>query len=257
MMVSVVEALILGIVQGITEWLPLSSSAHLIFFQELFHYNASLFYDVLLHMGTLLAVILFYRTELVALFRNLFHGTLEPVQRRLLWHLFIATALTGIIGILFHDELAAMFTSISLTAITLIINGCLLFICERWQRSYSLSAFRATAIGIAQGISIIPGISRSGATIGTALLLGVEKKEATHFSFLLSIPAIIGAFILEFDSSLFVGIQFLPAVIGFLTSFIVGYIVLGFLLRMVMQRKFHWFAYYCWIVGILVLWSIW
>jgi len=172
---------------------------------------------------------------------------------RFVGYILTATVATGIIGLLFHNFFTSLFTSKIGVAIALLINGIFLFICERWTHHKDIKTISAFTIGVAQAVSIIPGISRSGATIGTGLLFGIHKETAARFSFLLSIPTIIGAFILDFEPTLFTDVALLPMIIGIVTSFVVGYATLRILLKLILRNKFHTFAYYCWAIGLLIL----
>ena len=272
---TILEAIVLGILQGITEFLPVSSSGHLVLMQHFLGIKESqLFFDVMVHFGTLGAVIIVYhqligslvRTGFSTLFQADFyrHPRLtisDTPDLRLIWFLLLGSIPTGLIALLFKDSLEAIFGKPMVVAGMLIITGLILQLSRLGQRQRqtetSLRAWHTPLVGIVQGLAIIPGISRSGSTISISLLFGLPPQVAAQYSFLLSIPAILGAVALKLKD---VGaITIAPAVIvaGTLTSFIVGYIALRFLLAMLNRGKFSVFSYYCFALGIVAAVSIW
>ena len=272
---TILEAIVLGILQGITEFLPVSSSGHLVLMQHFLGIKESqVFFDVMLHFGTLGAVIIVYyqligslmRTGFATLFQADFyrHPRLtisNSPDLRLIWFLLLGSIPTGLIALLFKDSLEAIFGKPMVVAGMLIMTGLILQLSRLGQRRRQtetpLRAWHTPLVGIVQGLAIIPGISRSGSTISISLLLGLSPQVAAQYSFLLSIPAILGAVVLKFKD---VGeITIAPAVIiaGILTSFIVGYIALRFLLAMLNRGKFSIFSYYCFVLGIVAAVSIW
>ena len=272
---TILEAIVLGVLQGITEFLPVSSSGHLVLMQHFLGIKESqVFFDVMLHFGTLGAVIIVYyqligslvRTGFFTLFQADFyrHPRLtisNSPDLRLIWFLLLGSIPTGLIALLFKDSIEAIFGKPMVVAGMLIITGLILQLSRLGQRRRQtetpLRAWHTPLVGIVQGLAIIPGISRSGSTISISLLLGLSPQVAAQYSFLLSIPAILGAVVLEFKD---VGeITIAPAVIiaGTLTSFIVGYIALRFLLALLNRGKFSIFSYYCFVLGIVAAMSIW
>lgn len=271
---TIFEAIVLGILQGITEFLPVSSSGHLVLMQHFLGIKESqVFFDVMLHFGTLGAVIIVYyqligsliRTGFSALFQADFyrHPRLtigNTPDLRLIWFLLLGSIPTGLIALFFKDSLEAIFGKPMVVAIMLIVTGLILQLSRFRQRGLQaetpLRAWQAPLIGIAQGLAITPGISRSGATISISLLFGLSPQVAAQYSFLLSIPAILGAVILKLKD---VGeITIAPAVIvvGTVTSFIVGYIALRLLLAILNRGRFSIFSYYCFALGIIAVVSI-
>ncbi len=244
---------ILGIVQGITEWLPISSSGHLVILQELFRVDVGLLFDLVLHLGTLLAVIIYFRKEIYNIILSVVRFDFKSDGGRLFLFILIGSVPAGVVGFLFNDFVEKLFSSLFVVGIALIITGIFLFVCERWSKERKLNFFDSVLIGIAQAVAIIPGISRSGSTIGTGMLLGVKKEDAAKFSFLLSIPAILGGNIYEFLKGGAGSFEIAPLLIGFLTAFVFGYLSLGFLMRLIRQKKFHYFSYYCIALGLVVL----
>ena len=272
---TILEAIMLGVLQGITEFLPVSSSGHLVLMQHFLGIKESqVFFDVMLHFGTLGAVIIVYyqligslvRTGFSTLFQADFyrHPRLtisDTPDLRLIWFLLLGSIPTGLIALLFKDSLEAFFDKPMVVAGMLIITGLILQLSRLGQRRRQtetpLRAWHTPLVGIVQGLAIIPGISRSGSTISISLLLGLSPQVAAQYSFLLSIPAILGAVGLKFKD---VGeITIAPAVIvaRTLTSFIVGYIALRFLLAMLNRGKFSIFSYYCFALGIVAATLIW
>ena len=272
---TILEAIVLGVLQGITEFLPVSSSGHLVLMQYFLGIKESqVFFDVMLHFGTLGAVIIVYYQLIRSLvrtgFSTLFQADLYRRPRltisntpdlRLIWFLLLGSIPTGLIALLFKDSLESIFDKPMVVAGMLIITGLILQLSRLGQRQRqtetALKAWHTPLVGIVQGLAVIPGISRSGSTISISLLLGLSPQVAAQYSFLLSIPAILGAVVLKLKD---VGeITIVPTVIvaGTLTSFIVGYIALRFLLVLLNRGKFSIFSYYCFALGIVAAMSIW
>jgi undecaprenyl-diphosphatase len=248
-------------VQGLTEFLPVSSSAHLVFFQSLFGLKEpQVFFDVVLHLGTLLAVIVFFEAEIVRMVRDLpkgFKGRTEvPGSTRLLFWIILASIPTGLIGFLLKDWFESLFSQPKTVGVMLLITGFALWL-TRYRKGdrRALEKMRwmdAVVIGIAQGIAIIPGISRSGATISAGLFLGLDRELSGKFSFLLSVPAILGATLLEFrkfESPSEVWVYLAGAAV----AFGVGLVALKVLMGIVRRGKIFNFAYYCWAMGIVMV----
>ena len=269
------EAILLGIIQGLTEFLPISSSGHLVLAQQFLGLKEPLvFFDVMLHVGTLAAVLVVYREAIGKLAigglstlgnsqfwrepRTIFNTSTEL---KFIWLILLGTIPTGVIAVLFKSELESFFHEVRLVSIMLILTGVILQLPRlRTQdtdgsddSTDKLKTWHAPLIGIAQGCAITPGISRSGTTISLALFLGIPAKTAAEYSFLLSIPAILGAVVLKIRD---VGDTTIPLHIvgaGMLASFIVGYIALRFLLVVLNRGKFSLFSYYCIALGLVSL----
>ncbi|MBW3003901.1 undecaprenyl-diphosphate phosphatase [Candidatus Woesearchaeota archaeon] len=251
-MISLLQAIILGIVQGITEWLPVSSSGHLVIFQEWMGLSAPLIFDIFLHVGTLIVILLVFWKDIIEILKSLFRLDFKSHYGKLLLFIIIGSIPTALIGYYFNDAFTGFFQNLTVVGIALLVTGCLLFFSERFEKQKGLNAIDSILIGIVQGLAIIPGISRSGSTISVGLLRGVDKKLVAKFSFLLSVPAVIGATILEYDAAA-VSVNFMPIIVGTAVSVIVGYLSLRWLLRLIIQKKFHYFSYYCFVVGIVLL----
>jgi undecaprenyl-diphosphatase len=261
------DAISLGILQGITEFLPVSSSGHLAVAQSMLRYRPDqyLLYDVIVHLGTLLVILWIYRSSLARYVSGGISAWQAPTGgswwtrwwhetsiRELFW-IAIATIPTGLIGVLFQKQLKAAFGSLSTITAMFVITGIVLWV-TRWRQGGEIDAanlgwWRAILLGLAQGIAIMPGISRSGATIACALLLGMRREEAARFSFLLAIPAICGATILELRSSDFGNTSATALALGFVSAAISGYLALRFLIHIVRQGQISWFAVYLWILA--------
>ena len=266
------EAILLGILQGLTEFLPVSSSGHLVLAQQFLGLKEPLvFFDVMLHVGTLAAVLVVYRDAI----KRLMIGGLSTLGDKELWRqpretlnssaelkfiglILLGSIPTGIIAVLFKTELESFFDEVRLVSMMLILTGVILQL-PRLRREKAdnpvgqLKTWHAPLIGIAQGCAITPGISRSGTTISLALFLGIPAKIAAEYSFLLSIPAILGAVALKIRD---VGDTTVPLHIvgtGMIASFIVGYIALRFLLVILNRGKFSVFSYYCIALGLTSL----
>lgn len=269
------EAILLGILQGLTEFLPVSSSGHLVLAQQFLGLKEPLvFFDVMLHVGTLAAVLVAYRDAI----GRLVVGGLSALGDRQLWRhpgrilnnspdlkfiglILLGSIPTGVIAVAFKTQLESFFDEVRLVSVMLILTGAILQL-PRFRRektgnhensAHHLKTWHAPLIGIAQGCAITPGISRSGTTISLALFLGIPAKTAAEYSFLLSIPAILGAVALKVHD---VGDTTIPLHIvggGMLASFIVGYIALRFLLVVLNRGKFSRFSYYCIALGIVSL----
>ncbi|PIO06674.1 undecaprenyl-diphosphatase [Candidatus Woesearchaeota archaeon CG08_land_8_20_14_0_20_43_7] len=250
-MLTLIKAIILGIIQGITEWLPVSSSGHLVIFQRMLGLSVPVFFDILLHIGTLIAVVAVFHKDIMDMIKAVFTFRFQTVPGKLAIFIIIGSIPTAIIGFAFHDLFSSFFNSLLVVGIALIVTGIFLSVCERKEGKRSLDTKNAFLIGIAQGVAIIPGISRSGSTIGTALLLGIKKETAARYSFLLAIPAIIGAGIFEGKEIIFSSMDWLPVIAGVLTSAIIGYLCIKLLLRLIAKRKFHLFSIYCILVGVI------
>ncbi|GAB6906413.1 Undecaprenyl-diphosphatase [Desulfosarcina cetonica] len=269
---NTIEAIVLGTVQGLTEFLPVSSSGHLVLFQNLFGLkDPELLFDISLHVGTLLAVlIVFYReildilTALVQLPMRLKSagGMMRLIQVdpsiRLALLIIVGSVPTALIGLLFKKITDQLFGSPAIVGGMLIVTGTLLWLTRRIRgqgRPVARTTVKdALVIGIVQGLAILPGISRSGSTIATALFLGVDRKLAGRYSFLLSIPAIVGALVLGLKApELATTIPLTTILIGALVSAVVGWLALVILLRVVDRGQLHRFAPYCWLVGLITL----
>jgi undecaprenyl-diphosphatase len=252
------EAILLGFLQGATEFLPVSSSGHLVMGQELLGISlAGITFEILVHVATLLSVVVVYRGRLLALAR----GTLADGDRdawRYVALLGVATLPVAIVGLTLGDQVTALFDAPQAVGTALLVTGTFLA-STRWALRRELSpafGFRVAAlIGLAQCLALVPGISRSGATVTAALWLGVAPLEAAAFSFLLSIPAIAGAAILQAPelAGAAEGIGVVPLALGFVVAAATGVLAIRLFVGMLRNRSFPAFALYCWAAGLLFL----
>lgn len=263
---TIIEAVILGIVQGLTEFLPVSSSGHLALAQRFLKIEeANLFFDVLLHLGSLLATLWFFRGDIAALIRSLL-GRGGADEKWMAgggaWKyaavIVVGSIPAGIVGVGFEDNIAALFKAPQFVCYSLIFTGALLLVAglKRPGDKFVASSWSLPIlIGVAQAVAVTPGISRSGSTIAAALLLGVAREDATRFSFLLSIPAILGAFALGAKdvTSAQVSSIAVPALFGMVAAFLSGLVALAVIVRVVKGRGLALFTPYLWVVAVASL----
>ncbi len=252
---DMIKVIILGIIQGVTEFLPISSSGHLVIFQYLFGINTDqLTLTVFLHFGTVIPVIIIYWEDVKGILM------FKKEQRRLSWLVLIGIIPTAILGFLFEDYIEGLFSSIQIVGYMLLITGLLIYLTERLSKvKFSLNEMKehnAIIVGLAQGLAMIPGISRSGSTIVSSLLQGLDRESAAKFSFLLSVPVIFGVGLLELKDVLTVGLEqitWFNIFLGFLASAISGYFAIKYLIHILKKGSLVIFSYYCWAVGIIVI----
>ena len=256
---TLIEAILLGILQGATEFLPVSSSGHLVLAEHLlpgFHQPGILF-EVLLHLGTMLAVIIYFWQDLKGLLTSLWRrGQRAKVERRMLILIAIGSVPTAIIGLQFLDYFKKAFNDPVQVCLMLFVTGVLLALADRYRRGHrkqpQLNLIDALIAGTVQGLAIMPGISRSGSTIAALLFRGVDGETAARFSFLLALPAISGATLLSFKDLQAIRIDQLPVYLaGTGVSLIVGLLCIHLLMGVVRQRRLALFAVYCWLAGSL------
>lgn len=254
-----IKIIVLAAVQGITEFFPVSSSGHLVLLQNIFNLDSpGITLEVMLHTGTLLAVLVVFRKDIVKLVLGFFHslGLISGKNgyEKLAWLVIAANVPAGIVGVLFKDSITPFFESVRWVPVFLIITGLWLFAGKFFKREdigiKNLSFGQSVIIGISQMVAILPGISRSGATITTGMFLKMKREDAAKFSFLIMLPAVAGATLMELPGLGGLSGNFQFMIVGMLTSFFVGYLSLRVLLKMITACKFHYFAYYCVIVGV-------
>jgi undecaprenyl-diphosphatase len=242
---NTISAIFLGIIQGLTEFLPVSSSGHLVLAQSLIpgFSQPGIVFDVVLHFATLFAVLFYFRLSILKLAPK--------------YYLFLAigTIPAVLVGLLFKDSIEAMFATTRFLGIQFIISGLIILWIDRTKQAKGeVTAKNSFVTGIAQAIAIIPAISRSGSTILSGVLQKVEPKKAVEFSFLLSVPAILGANILEIAShGVGEGVFSLNYLLGFIAAFISGFFAIGIVFKFLLNRRFKLFAYYCFALGIISL----
>ena len=273
---TVIMSLFLGLVQGITEFLPVSSSGHLAIFQNLFNLgydeDANLFFEVFLHMGTLISIIVVYKKEISAMLsdgidfmrkRADFDSddpvVLKPPARALLF--VLVGTLPMFVVLFFVGAVTRLFYNMAFIGFALLVTGGLIFVSDRMitrgnKTEKTITLKDALIIGCAQAAAVLPGLSRSGTTIAVGLSRGLSGSFAVRFSLLLSIPAVVGSMIVQ----IFIAIRdgatmahFLIYLPGFVLAAVVGFFAIQFIRHMMKNRKFGYFAYYCWGVGVLTL----
>ena len=243
-MPNAIQAVILGLIQGITEFLPVSSSGHLVLAQRLLGLREpALTFDIALHLGTLVAVLLFFRRDIAGMVQGILgRGPERTSYTWLLVLIILGSVPTAVVGLLFKDSFEAMFASVTAVGVSLLITAALLLaagLAGRPRRGLEETrSWHALLIGLAQGLAITPGISRSGSTISTALLLGLERELAVRFSFLLSIPAILGAVALQaLDLPPGLHLAWTPLLLGALVAGVSGWLALRLLLGLVRRVR--------------------
>jgi len=266
---TILQAIILGIVQGLTEFLPISSSAHLVLVPALLGWQIpqdfNFIFDVIVQMGTLIAVIIFFWKDIADIIKAVCNGIREKApfkdpMARVGWLVVLATIPAGMIGILIKPLVESAFSSPTATALMLVVTAVILFVAERIGKRTrdlpKLTWIDAVWVGLAQALSIFPGISRSGATISAGLVRGLKREGAARFSFLMSIPIMIASGLVEVKD--FIQMpdlsSFLPALIaGVVAAGIVGYLAIRWLLGYLNKHTLYAFSIYCLIAAMIVL----
>jgi len=263
MLPQLVQTIILGIIQGLTEWLPISSTAHLKIAQRLLSFPATPLFDVALHVGTLAAVIFYFREDVKNMLSALARLDFKSEYGHLIPPIVVATIPTGIIGLLYAKFLDPYFEAS--TFITFLAIGIAFIIGATWlytsrigkENTDVITVSIALFMGTAQGLASFAGLSRSGMTISTALFLGLKRDKAFTFSFLLSIPAIIGDLIVEAylqrGQLALTSVGPVELTAGMVLAGIVGYVAIRLVSNLVRTRRFHYFAFYTWLLGIAVI----
>lgn len=265
------QAVILGAIQGLTEFLPVSSSGHLIIFQNLFGMKAPEFiFDISVHLGTLAAVFVFFSRDIISIIRSLLvfagrgrkaaearPGTMDDIKLAAM--IIVASVPTALIGLMLQKKADVLFSSLTLVGFMLIATGAWMWFTKNTREHGPYLGLKdALLIGLAQGIAVIPGISRSGSTIAAGLYLGIDRESATRFSFLISIPAILGASLLSVINPPAPGTAGTAVILtGVATAFVVGYASLNLLVYMVKKGKLFLFSPYCCLVGAAALFLAW
>lgn len=261
--VTVIKFIFLGFFQGFTEPIPISSSGHLVILQELINLNEGFDFLILVNFGSLIAVLIVYRSDISRLIHDGFSyiitkDTTKKSEFNFIIYLMIGTIPAGVLGLLFGDFIEVKLDEVWIVGVTLIITGLALWIIRNLRgvkTDNQISLKDALIIGFSQGIALIPGISRSGATIVAAMLLGMKQETALRFSFLLYIPISFGTGILSIDTLIYkdfseVGLLY---TIAFLTSIIASYGSLRWFINVMEKGNLKYFSIYCFVVGSIVL----
>ena len=269
--VNIIESIILGIVQGLTEFLPVSSSGHLVLVGKLLKLPNQqdiqfIRFVVIVHLGTLAAVICIYRTQVRRLLKGIFRGRIrlqngkwkfQNPDTKMVCLLALATIPAVLVGVLFNNMIKGAFGNPLAAGVCLAVTGLVLFFLRfKKPEQEKVTSPRALIIGIAQAVAILPGMSRSGLTISAGIYSGVERTRAAEFSFLLSIPVILGAGLMEFRETASTGLAWTEGIslaAGGLAAAISGYLAIRFLLNVIKKGRLHYFAYYCWLVALIVI----
>jgi len=264
---SLADIVLLGLIQGVTEFLPVSSSAHLVIFQNLFGVKEpQLFLDTALHLGTLIATVVVLRNEILALLKGLLSYALHLLRgemhalgdeqrsmARLAGLVCIGLVPTGLLGFFFRDQFERLFGSLPAVGIMLMITGALLWMTRRVKEGTKeggkISVMDALVVGFIQGLAIAPGISRSGSTISFGLFRNFKKDFSFRFSFLISIPAIVAAMVMEWEAPALSSRELLHVLAGTLTAAVAGYLCLRLLRTVVQEGRLYFFSPYCWAAG--------
>ena len=257
---EIINAIILGIIQGLTEFLPVSSSGHLEIAKAILGENKvgeeSLLMTVVLHFATALSTIIIFRKDIL----EILNGLLQFKNNDSFWFslkIVLSMIPAALVGVFFNDEIEALFGgALTLVGSMLLVTGLLLFLADKAKASAKkVGVKHAILIGVSQAIAILPGISRSGATISTAVLLGIDKEKAARFSFLMVVPLIFGKMakdILSGDIQ-YETTTFIPLLVGFIFAFLTGMIACKWMIKLVKSSQLKYFAYYCFAIGGIVI----
>ena len=273
---SILQAILLGFIQGVTEFLPISSSGHLALIQKIFQIDigGGVLFDVLLHFGTLVSICVVFRKDIVLLIKeffgmvaDLFRRIRDPYivvinssYRKFVLMIIVSTIPTGVLGVVAKDFVEYASGSLLIIGICLIVTAIVLFLADMAgdgkKGAKSATYLNAFEVGMAQGVATLPGLSRSGLTLAASLLCGFKREFAVKYSFIMSIPAVLGAVILEIrdiDKSDFGGGMILNSLAGMAVAGLVGFIALKVMIAVVKNRKYIIFSIYCFVVGIIAI----
>jgi undecaprenyl-diphosphatase len=258
------EAVILGVLQGITEFLPISSSGNLVLGEFLLQVRFDdISFEVFVHLGTFLSVVIVFRRTIYFIFQAIWskakfvssarNAPMNDPYWRLFWLIAVGSIPAGMAGVLFRSYIEPCFSSVGFVSLMLLLTGLTLLTTRFFKGKREKITFNdALVVGVAQALAMFPGISRSGLTISTGIFKGLERSQAAEFSFLLSLPAILGASLLQLGEVLGSsqsGHEYLSYFLGMTSAFGVGYLAIKFLLNVIKKGKFQYFAYYCFVLG--------
>lgn len=269
---NLIQAIIMGLMQGLTEFLPVSSSGHLVLTSSLYKYfthkdfvtggSEEVVFDIVLHLGTLLAVCIFFKDDIIKITKAFINACLKKdfsdADAKMAAFILLGTVFTVLVAFPLKIVSESLINLPYIVGIFIFITGCILYIGEwasekKQVKTDKVDLKTAIIIGLAQGIASIPGISRSGSTISTGILLGLDRVTCARYSFLLSLPIIIGASIfypiLELELNEFLNFNWIAFIVGFIVSFISGYFCIKYFLKFLAKHSMKVFAYYCWIAG--------
>lgn len=257
------QAVITGAIQGLSEFLPISSSAHITFSNIIFNIAANteqiskqeeIFFDIAVHLATLFAVLIYFFNDLKTIFKDFFNSIKQKDYSnknvKLVFYITLSTVITGVIGLLIKDSVESLITNPKLICVFLFITGLILLMSEKFYKgTKDIDLKKSIMIAIAQGLAVFPGFSRSGLTISTAVFLGMDRVKAARFSFLMSIPVILLASLIypliELDFSQIMDFNLKAIFLGFIVSFIVGYLCIKYFMKLLGKISLRIFGYYC------------
>jgi undecaprenyl-diphosphatase len=249
------DAVILGLIQGLTEFLPISSSGHLVLSEHLLQVkNPGVRFELLVHFGTLLAVVIYFRNRIIMLLKSLYTANMKA-ERKLVGFLVIGTIPIVIFALTLKDSIESAFDSPVMVSVFLMVTGGILLLTALPQkRDKNVGIFGAIIIGLGQALAILPGISRSGTSISAGMFYGVKPLVAAEFSFLLSIPAIFGAIVYKLNELSNISVvQVGPYIVGTVFSFLSGLLAVYLLLKLIKKGRFMYFGVYCLLIGLIGL----
>ena len=270
-----IQSIFVGFIQGLTEFLPVSSSAHIVLGHSIYKIltgtavsvtsNEEIFFDIVVHLETLGAVIIYFKNEIIELLKAFFTAIktkdFSSYEAKLCLYILLGTFITGFIALPLKDFTEKLVSTPYLVGALLLVTGCVLFFSEKISKKFSkdeenIDVKKSVLIGIAQGLAVFPGFSRSGLTIATGLACGLTRVKAAKYSFLLSLPIIIGAScvypFLELDPAQMSQFNWGAIIVGFFVSAVVGYLCIKYFMAFLAKYTLNCFAYYCWIIGILM-----
>ena len=263
---SILEAIIFGMVQGITEFLPISSTAHIVITELLLGYHfPGLAFEIFLHLASVLAVSVYFRKDILEIVSGFFAYLLNKSEHNKIqylfgWYILTATIITGILGLIFKDYIGDSMKTPAVISASLLVTGFFLVFIERiktygGRTQKDMNFLDAVIVGLGQSVAILPGISRSGATLVTALWRGLSRDTAVRYSFLLAVPVILGSSVLMFDEvskDIWLETGIIPLVLSFIITFIFSWIGIVWLIDFLKKSRLIYFALYCFTVAILV-----
>ncbi|QKG80925.1 undecaprenyl-diphosphate phosphatase [Tenuifilum thalassicum] len=254
---TIFQAIVVGIVQGLTEFLPVSSSGHIELSKAILgvHLEDNLEFSIAVHVATVLSTLLVFRKEIVELIAGLFRFE-NNQQTQYVFKLLVSAIPVGVVGVLFKDEIESLFEgNLIVVGVMLLVTSALLALTRLIKRPIAkpITYIDSIIIGISQTFAILPGLSRSGATISTGLLLGKDRDETARFSFLMVIIPVLGAAFIDIVKGDAVNVLTAPVIAGFIAAFVSGFLACSFMLRIVRKGNLYWFAIYCALVGVIAL----
>ena len=272
---NLIQAIIMGLIQGLTEFLPVSSSGHLVLTSSLYKYftnkdfvtgaSEEVVFDIVLHLGTLLAVCIFFKDDIIKITKAFVNACIKrdfsDADAKMAAFILLGTVFTVLVAFPLKIVSESLINLPYIVGIFIFLTGCILYIGEwasekKQVKTDKVDLKTAIIIGLAQGIASIPGISRSGSTISTGILLGLDRVTCARYSFLLSLPIIIGASIfypiLELELNEFLNFNWIAFIVGFFISFVSGYFCIKYFLKFLAKHSMKIFAYYCWIAGMFM-----